>query len=482
MPMNALIPLMAETPDVAGSFMKGVESRDMMQEVQSKNALRAFLQEQGGAVMSGDQNALAQLAQYDPKMAWGMQGDIKDRDLNERKFGLDQRQVENQQAQFGQSLAIDQERLGIARQDARLRAQEAARTMAAEDRAAKIEEGTRLTAPLMLAYQRGDKAAWDKQNDGFEGFENIPFDQAPYAIAAITGSVEGFEAPEPIKASPGDTFLDPKTLQPLASVPEEAQGPQSGLGKVEADFKAGLITPEMYELEKARLTKSGITINTGDTGTPDGAFYEKLGEEDAKNYSAVLATAPQVGRIAAQIGQLEQTLAAIPTGSRAAIQSRAGEWGINTEGLDDIQAAQALINSMVPAQRPPGSGPMSDADLALFKQSLPRLINAPGGNQQIIGTMRAINEYDQQIVGIATQVANGEMTPAQGRSAMSEVANPLANFSASAASPASGSGSAPPLRIEVNPSATSPASSSGIDRGADKGGNRTSTGVTWSID
>ncbi len=73
---------------------------------------------------------------------------------------------------------------------------------------------------------------------------------------------------------------------------------------------------------------------------------------------------------------------------------------------------------------------MSDADLALFKASLPALINQPGGNQTIIETIRAINEYDVAASIIAGQALDGEITQAEARKRLRELPNPLADFKA----------------------------------------------------
>jgi hypothetical protein len=135
-----------------------------------------------------------------------------------------------------------------------------------------------------------------------------------------------------------------------------------------------------------------------------------------------------------ELENLESVLSQAPTGAGTAFKSFLGQYGINTENLGEIQAAEAAINRLVPAQRPPGSGTMSDADLALFKRSLPALINQPGGNQLIIDTIRAINEYDVAASIISGRALDGIITPAQARQYLRELPNPLANFKAPAAS------------------------------------------------
>jgi flagellar protein FlgJ len=68
---------------------------------------------------------------------------------------------------------------------------------------------------------------------------------------------------------------------------------------------------------------------------------------------------------------------------------------------------------------------MSDSDLALFKQSLPRIINQPGGNAAIIQTMRAIAEYDAAGAGIVQLLRAGEIDRAEAFKRLQSRPNPL---------------------------------------------------------
>lgn len=97
-------------------------------------------------------------------------------------------------------------------------------------------------------------------------------------------------------------------------------------------------------------------------------------------------------------------------------------WGVAVgDGTSDIQAASALLEKMVPEQRAPGSGPMSDADIKMFRASLPRVLNQPGGNQLIFQTMRGIAQYEMQMGEIADQVADRTIKPAEGRKMIREL-------------------------------------------------------------
>lgn len=189
---------------------------------------------------------------------------------------------------------------------------------------------------------------------------------------------------------------------------ERLRNPQAGYRQVKgADL--GLTGAEAEKLfnvspegQVTAIGGSGTTVNIDNKAASK--FEEEFAKGDAATLRTVYDTGLQAARNIGRIDQLEALLASAPQGAQGAIKLAAGEFGINTEGLNDLQTAQALINSLVPEQRQPGSGPMSDADLALFKQSLPRIINQPGGNQTIINTMRAIAEYDAQGASIVQRM------------------------------------------------------------------------------
>ena len=460
MRMNPNIALGVQMPDLGNALMSGFQARQQRDEREAQNALQEFMRQQGGAIMKGDQNALAQLAQYDPTLAMRIQSDQQamgisrqNADLQRQQFGLQQQQAQHgmamdtsrlglQQQEFQHGIARDRENMGIAREELEMKrqqiAQETAKHAATMDQVERERAREEIERTLAGATQIKGPEEWAAYmtERGMDEYAD-DFDQRETLFAEALGIADGLAmnagpapndryrtvgdnlvdltaegGPKAVftpKAEPGYTTLAPEEVQQL-QLPEGAyqRGPD---GKV------------------SKIGGGGVTVNNNAAGgTPDDDFYQELSKKDAANIGTILERAPEVGRTGAQISKLEETLATLPTGGAAALQQLAGEFGIKTDGLGEIQAAQALVNSMVPAQRPPGSGPMSDADLALFKQSLPRLINTPEGNRKIVETMRAINQYDQQVVDIATRVANGEMRPAEGRTAMSALSNPLANF------------------------------------------------------
>ena len=205
-----------------------------------------------------------------------------------------------------------------------------------------------------------------------------------------------------------------------------------------ADPNEYQVSPE-GKIEK--IGGGGVTVNNSIDG--GGKFEEAFAKGDAATVETVYNSGLAAQRNLGRIDQLGALLDANPTGAGAAITQFAGSLGIPIEGLDEIQAAQALINSLVPEQRQPGSGPMSDADLALFKQSLPQIINSPGGNKIIVGTMRAIAEYDAEGARIVQRLRSGEITRSQAFDALQNRPNPLEGFKPAAKAAAPGGTAAP---------------------------------------
>lgn len=238
-----------------------------------------------------------------------------------------------------------------------------------------------------------------------------------------------YEGPqEPKTATVGNTVVDVRTGQPVYQGQPEATTGMREYDAYAADEKAAGRTPiGRLEYEQA-IRKAGANSTTNIVGGEGDKFYENLDKKNAEMFSALSDEGVRGRGKLAQINRLQGLLSAAPQGGLAALKQAAGEYGINTEGLSDIQSAQALINELVPQQRQPGSGPMSDADLALFKQSLPRIINQPGGNETIVNTMRGITEYQVRMGEIADAVADRSMTPTQGREAIRNLKNPLDDY------------------------------------------------------
>jgi hypothetical protein len=198
-----------------------------------------------------------------------------------------------------------------------------------------------------------------------------------------------------------------------------AQAAERGL-PTNKTFQASTKTGKISE-----IGGGGTTVNVGGGKDP---FDIEAAKDQAKVFSGISAAGSDATKKLRDVKRLEKILGRVETGGTAAFKQVAGNFGIKTEGLDDIQAATALINRLVPAQRAPGSGPMSDADLELFKQSLPRIINTPGGNKLIIEGIKDINEYIIKEAEIANDVFAKKITRDEGRRKLLELGDPVQEF------------------------------------------------------
>lgn len=222
-------------------------------------------------------------------------------------------------------------------------------------------------------------------------------------------------------------FRNPTTrgfAQELVTAAQAGQAPPKPSGEM-VKFLEAQANPAFAQFLRDNKDGTSVVVNNGGA---DDEFYKAGSKARGEQFAGIETAGYQAGAKLGQINRLEQLLESAPQGMEGAWKQFAGQFGVDSEGLDDIQAAQALLNKMVPEQRTPGSGPMSDADLALFKESMPRIVNQPGGNALIIQTLKGIALYEQEMGEIAGRVLNKEITPAQGRAEMAKVANPLDAF------------------------------------------------------
>lgn len=391
--IDTRLPMMVQQPNFLSAMQQGTQLAGNENALRRVAEMQQLSREYGPGIAAGDPNAMNALAQFDPGMA----------------FDMGQQRAQGQRAERG--LQISEAQLAMARDEAARAAERHAATMSAEDRAreaAAIERGLMQMAPLIAqARDTGDVTALNQALRTF-GMEPVADANAALLLAAQYGGVA-----EVLKRA--DELM-----------PQEA-APLSPEGKLAADLQAGRITQEQFDAasnNQPLVDMSGANFGPQAPDVTD-KFYERLDTGQAEMFISLLNEGTTLPQNLARLDQLDALLASAPSGAEGAIKYAAGQFGINTEGLDELQAAQALISQLVPAQRPPGSGPMSDADLLEFKKSLPRLINQPGGNKLILDTMRGIMIYQLQQSDIAAKVASRELTPAEGREQLRSLKNPL---------------------------------------------------------
>ena len=181
-------------------------------------------------------------------------------------------------------------------------------------------------------------------------------------------------------------------------------------------------TPKEQAMQQA-FGKATTTISMGPQEST-------MSTESAKLFSKRLDTASQEGTAAqtalGQVQVLDELLKQTGTGfNQLPTKVLNDMFGVDVRG-GPATAAQAIINQLVPAQRPTGSGTMSDADLALYKSSLPSLLADPAGNEILIRSMAALAQYKINLGRIADDVIFGRLPQDQYNAKVQELGNPLA--------------------------------------------------------
>lgn len=156
-------------------------------------------------------------------------------------------------------------------------------------------------------------------------------------------------------------------------------------------------------------------------------FQEEAQKGDVKDLREIRNVGQAAQRNQAQVQLLGSLLEQTDTGIAAGLASRANALGLGDFRGDAAAAAEAIISQLVPAQRPAGAGTISDADLALYKASLPSIAASPGGNKLIIQSMLALLEHDIKVGQIAQQALDQTISPAEAYNQMASLPNPFAS-------------------------------------------------------
>ena len=132
--------------------------------------------------------------------------------------------------------------------------------------------------------------------------------------------------------------------------------------------------------------------------------FLKVGQAElARNFAEMAQAGRDATSNLGRIKLLDELLDESGTGLSASFLSRANQYfGVDFRSAP-AAAAEAIISQLVPAQRPAGSGVISDADLALYKASLPAIQNQPNGNKLIVKSMVAITEHNAKVGRIASR-------------------------------------------------------------------------------
>jgi hypothetical protein len=378
--MNPGIILSGAQPNLLGNMAQGMQMRFANEDRQQEAQMRDLYAQHGAGLVNGDPGAINALAAADPAAAFGF------------KTG---------NAQEGRAAEMHSAQLAQIRENAKRTEIEYARQMNAEQAAATKERLSGALQGAAFFFSKGDQQGYEQflAQQGIDP-QQFPFQQFPAHAARVLGSLDALSEAQELQRGP----------EPLSSAGKFYRDQELGNVPQGETYKAG----------------NSVTVNSGPN---EGAFQKKTGELLAQETADVVAQGGIAQRNMGALDRLDQALSNSPQGGAGALASFAGNLGIKTEGIGELEVAEAIISQLVPQQRPPGSGTMSDADLALFKRSLPRIINTPGGNREIINYLKAIGEYDMKRGQIARALQLGQIDYETASQQYAALGNPLAGLS-----------------------------------------------------
>lgn len=216
-------------------------------------------------------------------------------------------------------------------------------------------------------------------------------------------------------------FFAMSTIKPLAQA-----GQTSGAEIMDSAKQQGLLRQAVAEAqataeakqadrdarsEEGRLNRAAsmqrtlargpsVVINgEGDPGAKK--YFEQRGEADSKALDAIYAGADQSQKLVNNLNAFAEVLDGVSTGSLSNIQvdfSRLGSsLGLEIPAdMDKLQAGRAIANQLALLVRNPDSGlgmpgQVSDRDVNFLKESMPRIVNTPGGNKMIIEVLKRVS-------------------------------------------------------------------------------------------
>lgn len=181
------------------------------------------------------------------------------------------------------------------------------------------------------------------------------------------------------------------------------------------EFQYGQKNPafNQWMIDKRKAGATNVNVDT----RGENAFAKKANEKMAERYDEIASDGPSAKQMVSDVKTLTELGKTIGTGKAAEAKAKFGPYadalGIKIDGLDEIQAFEAVVNRVAPNLRVKGSGAQSDFELKNFLKSIPSLGNTPEGNEIVSKTLEGLAQNKIAAAEIASKALNREITPAQ---------------------------------------------------------------------
>jgi hypothetical protein len=161
-------------------------------------------------------------------------------------------------------------------------------------------------------------------------------------------------------------------------------------------------------------------------------FKEKAGELQAKRFDELAGEATGAKQMQSDVAMLRDLGDKIKTGKIAEVKAVIGPYadalGIKVEGLNEIQAFEAVLNRVAPQLRVKGTGAQSDFELRNFLKQMPQIGNTPEGNALIEKTMQGFIQNKLSAAEIASDALNDAIDRKEADKRLRELPDPMAEW------------------------------------------------------
>jgi len=182
------------------------------------------------------------------------------------------------------------------------------------------------------------------------------------------------------------------------------------------------------DLKRAGAIQNQVTIDQ----KGEGEFSKEAGKLQAKRFNELAEDGPTAKQMVSDIETLRTLGAQVGTGKGAALMAQFGPYakaiGVDLNGLDEVQAYEAIVNRVAPALRVKGSGAQSDYELKNFLKSLPSLGNTPGGNELTSQVLQGLYENKRRAAEIGAAALNGKISRPDAEKALNDLPDPMAGY------------------------------------------------------
>lgn len=175
---------------------------------------------------------------------------------------------------------------------------------------------------------------------------------------------------------------------------------------VEDQIARGLTPPSFWDYQ--------LSLRRAGAQTAERQDAINLSNQRMRVTDSIIEGYDQATKNLETVDRLEDLLKGLEPGTFSGIASWVlANTGIDIGGGGDIQAAQALIEALVPQQRQPGTGTQTDRDAAGFRASLPSIWGTKEGNKVIIETLRGLYDWKTQRANLAMDYLAGDFGEGQ---------------------------------------------------------------------